>query len=60
MIIPGLSGQSVATVVEEDQLSEQLLSARSGWPAVDDHLPDAMTAVVFEEFGAPEVLQWRS
>ncbi len=38
-------------------MSEQLLSARSGWPAVDDQLPDTMTAVVFEEFGAPEVLQ---
>ena len=36
---------------------QQLLSARSGWPAVDDQLPDTMTAVVFEEFGAPEVLQ---
>ena len=38
-------------------MSEQLLSARSEWPAVDDQLPDTMTAVVFEEFGAPEVLQ---
>jgi len=38
-------------------VSEQLLNTTSGWPVVRETLPDTMTAVVFEEFGAPEVLQ---
>src|SRR6476469_2566863 len=57
-MISGLSGQYQShQPSRRTQVSEQLLSTTSGWPVVRETLPDTMTAVVFEEFGAPEVLQ---